>query len=178
MRKQNTKTFRWDLPAMEHAKINTLYSFSYNPESQPCSYASDRIQKWYSEMVKVISSLKACNVVLNLEISKLGRLHFHGTIQISSLWKFYYYDVPKLMVEGSFEIDTIKSIEDWQAYVDKNKDEMSKMCEAFGLCRTLATNKIKIQKPDKEEVSRFNFKNIMDMDKSETESESDTESTE
>lgn len=137
---------RWSLPAMEHAKVNLLYAFSFNPESQPCSWASDKMNKWFTDMIKVLGHLKACTVEMSIEISKLGRLHFHGTLQISSLWKFYYYDVPFLCKEGSFEIDTIKSIDEWQAYVDKNKDEMSKMMREFSLPRTLATKTIKIQK--------------------------------
>jgi len=153
MRKQNS-TSRWSLPAMEHAKTNTLYAFSYNPESQPVSYASDRIQKWWVEMVKLFGSLKGSTINLSVEISKLGRLHFHGTIEISTLWKFYYYDVPKIMKDGSFEIDTISKHDEWLAYVDKNKDEMSEMMKAFGLPRTLATKKTKIVTMEKE-LKRF-----------------------
>ena len=153
MRKQNS-TSRWSLPAMEHAKINIDYAFSYNPESQPGSYSSDRLQKWWIEMAKLFGSFKASTVNLSVEISKLGRLHFHGTIKISSLWKFYYYDVPKLMSDGSFEIDTINKHDEWMAYVDKNKDEMYEMMKSFGLPYTLATEKVKIHTNNKD-LKRF-----------------------
>lgn len=144
--KNKTPHSRWSLPAMEHAKVDMLYAFSFNPESQPCSWASDKVNKWFTEMIKVFGHLKASTVEMSVELSKLGRLHFHGTIQITSLWKFYYYDVPFLCKEGSFEIDTIKSLDEWQTYVDKNKDEMSKMMKEHSLPRTLATKTIKIQK--------------------------------
>lgn len=153
MRKQNHAS-RWTLPSMEHARKDTLYAFSYNPESQPVSYASDRIQKWWLEMAKLFGSLKGSTVELSVEISKLGRLHFHGTILLSSLWKFYYYDVPVLMKDGAFEIDTIGKHDEWMAYVHKNKEEMSEMMKAFSLPRTLATKKVKLQNTEKE-LKRF-----------------------
>lgn len=174
MRKQNS-TSRWSLPAMEHMKTNIKYAFSYNPESQPCSYASDRIQKWYTEMIKLFGSLKGSFIDLSVEISKLGRLHFHGTIEVSTLWKFYYYDVPKLMKDGSFEIDTISKYDEWIAYVDKNKDEMSEMMKAFGLPRTLATKKTKIVRMEKE-VKRFFTEEPLTPINSETDDSTDDES--
>lgn len=153
MRKQNS-TSRWSLPSMEHAKVNVEYAFSFNPESQPVSYASDRLQKWWIEMAKLFGSFKGSTVNLSVEISKLGRLHFHGTIKISTLWKFYYYDVPKLMKDGAFEIDTIGKYDEWMAYVNKNKDEMSEMMKAFGLPYSLATEKVKIHSNNKD-LKRF-----------------------
>jgi len=171
MRKQNS-TSRWTLPAMEHAKSNIDYAFSYNPESQPVSYASDRLQKWWIEMAKLFGSLKGCTVNLSVEISKLGRLHFHGTIKISTLWKFYYYDVPKLMKDGAFEIDTISKYEEWMAYVDKNKDEMYEMMKSFGLPYTLATEKVKIHSNNKD-LKRFFTEEAITPINSDTEYESD-----
>jgi len=153
MRKQNS-TSRWTLPAMEHMKTNVDYAFSYNPESQPCSYASDKLQKWWIEMAKTFGNLKGCTVNLKVEISKLGRLHFHGTIKVSTLWKFYYYDIPYIMKDSSFEIDTINKYDEWMAYVDKNKNEMSTMMESFGLPYSLATERVKIHSNNKE-LKRF-----------------------
>jgi len=174
MRKQNS-TSRWSLPAMEHAKVNQLYAFSYNPECQPTSWASDRVPKWFTEHIKLFGSLKGSTVELSIELSKLGRLHFHGTILLTSLWKFYYYDVPKLMKDGAFEIDTIKQHDEWMAYVDKNKDEMSEMMEAFGLPRTLATKKVKIQSTTTE-LKRFFTEEALTPINSDTDDSTDDES--
>lgn len=171
MRKQNS-TSRWTLPSMEHMKTDTDYAFSYNPESQPVSYASDRLQKWWIEMAKLFGSFKGCTVNIKVEISKLGRLHFHGTIKISTLWKFYYYDVPKLMKDGAFEIDTIGKHDEWMAYVDKNKDEMSKMMEAFGLPYSLATERVKIHSNNKD-LKRFFTEEAITPINSETDEESE-----
>lgn len=165
MRKQNSHA-RWSLPAMEHLITNNDYAFSYNPEAQPASWAIDKLPKWWADMAKIFGALKASDVNIAVEISKLGRLHFHGTIKVTSKWKFYYYDVPNLMKDGSFEIDTIKERKDWDTYVDKNKDEMSDMMEAFGLPRTLATKNIKIPKVNHKEVKRF----FTQVDESESES--------
>jgi len=107
-----------------------------------------------------------------VEISKLGRLHFHGTIKISTLWKFYYYDVPKLMKDGAFEIDTISKYEEWMAYVDKNKDEMYEMMKSFGLPYTLATEKVKIHSNNKD-LKRFFTEEAITPINSDTEYESD-----
>lgn len=174
MRKQNS-TSRWTLPSMEHAQLNIKYAFSYNPESQPCSYASDRIQKWWVEQVKLFGSLKGSSIELSVEVSKFGRLHFHGTIQLTTLWKFYYYDVPKLMKDGAFEIDTISKHDEWMAYVDKNKDEMSEMMKAFGLPRTLATKMIKIIKTETE-LKRFFTEEPLTPINSDTDDTTDDES--
>jgi len=174
MRKQNS-TSRWTLPSMEHAKKDLTYSFSYNPESQPVSYASDRIQKWWLEMAKLFGTLKGSTVELSVEISKLGRLHFHGTILFTTLWKFYYYDVPRLMKDGSFEIDTIGKHDEWMAYVNKNKDEMSEMMEAFGLPRTLATRRTKVQNTEKE-LKRFFTEEPLTPNNSDTDDSTDDES--
>lgn len=171
MRKQNS-TSRWTLPSMEHAKIDTEYAFSFNPESQPVSYASDRLQKWWIEMAKLFGSFKGSTVKLSVEISKLGRLHFHGTIKISTLWKFYYYDVPKLMKDGAFEIDTIGKYDEWMAYVDKNKNEMSEMMKAFGLPYSLATEKVKIHSNNKD-LKRFFTEEAITPINSETDDESE-----
>lgn len=145
------------LPSMEDAEENLLYSFSYNPQFQPSDYQGN-VNNWWNTQVKLIGKLKGCEVSMTMELSKLGRLHFHGTLTIITLWKFYYNDVPMLMKEGTFEIDTIKSIDDWNAYVDKNKNEMSKFCEAYGLPRTLQTKKTvkpKISPETKEQCKQF-----------------------
>lgn len=170
--RKNSHPARWNLPLMEHMKANTKYALSYNPESQPCSYASDRIQKWYTEMIKLFGSLKGCTIDISVEISKLGRLHFHGTIEVITLWKFYYYDVPKLMKDGAFEIDTIDKYDEWMAYVNKNKDEMSEMMKAFGLPRTLATKNTKLVKTDHKELKRFFTEEPLTPQNSESDNES------
>lgn len=168
MRKQNHA--RYNLPSMENAKVNMLYAFTYNPGDQPASFASDRIGKWWVEQARLFGSLKGCTVTLNVEISKLSRLHFHGTLTITSLWKFYYYDVIRFMNSGAFEIDTISKMDEWQAYIDKNKDEMSEMMKAFGLPRTLATKKVKQISGLTKEGKRF-FKVEPDDSESEDEEE-------
>lgn len=170
--RKNPHPSRWNLPSMEHMKANTKYAFSYNPESQPCSYASDRIQKWFTEMIKLFGSLKGCIIDLSVEISKLSRLHFHGTIEVTTLWKFYYYDVPKLMKDGAFEIDTIDKHDEWMAYVNKNKEEMSEMMKAFGLPRTLATKTTKLVKTDTKELKRFFTEEPLTPQNSESDNES------
>lgn len=171
MRKQNSPS-RWTLPAMEHMKTDTNYAFSYNPESQPASYASDRLQKWWIEQAKLFGHFKGSTVNMNVEISKLGRLHFHGTIKISTLWKFYYYDVPLMMKEGAFEIDTINKYDEWMAYVEKNKNEMCKMMESFGLPYSLATEKVKIHSNNKD-LKRFFTEELLTPINSDTEEDSD-----
>lgn len=177
MNKKKIHSSRWDLPSMEHMKTNIDYAFSFNPESQPVSYASDRLQKWWLEMAKLFGSLKGCTVNIQVEISKLGRLHFHGTIKISTLWKFYYYDVPKIMKDGAFEIDTIDKHDEWMAYVNKNKDEMCKMMEAFSLPYQLATERVKIHSNNKD-LKRFFTEELITPYQSDNETDEDSEANE
>lgn len=153
--KNKTPSARWSLPSMEDLKLNMPYAFSFNPEAQPRDFNVDCIPKWFTSIIKTVGKLKACTVEMSVEISKLGRLHFHGTLTVHKSWQFYYYDVPMLCKEGSFEIDTIGKIDEWQTYIDKNKTEMMTMMKEFGLPRTIAT---KTTPKIKEDTKRWVFK--------------------
>lgn len=134
---------------MELLQPGTTYTFTLNPESQPALYQTNKIQKWYCDIIKDMSKLKACIYELNLEISKLGRLHYHGWIRITTPWRFYLEDIPYLCTVGSFEIDTISDMDEWQRYMDKNKIEMLQMCNAHNIPLTINAQKIANIKTDK-----------------------------
>lgn len=163
---------KYSLPSMEDAILNYAYAFSYNPQFQPSDYQGD-FEKWYNSIIKILCKMKGCEISFSVELSKLGRLHFHGTLIMTTLWKFYYYDVKLLMNEGTFEIDTIKSIDEWQAYVDKNKIEMSTMMEAYGLPRTLQTKRTVKPNPETKQQCKLFFKEDYPNSDSETDSEFD-----
>lgn len=134
---------KWKCLPMESLQQGTIYTFSLNPESQPAMYAENRIQKWYAGIVKDLSKIKHAEYHLKLEMSRLGRLHYHGTIRITTVWKFYLEDIAKLCAIGSFEIDGIDNMDEWQRYMDKNEVQMKEMCLAHGIPLTIDAKQIK-----------------------------------
>ena len=134
---------RWKCLPMESLQQGELYTFSLNPESQPAMYQENKIQKWYSGIVKDLSKIKHAEYHLKLEMSRLGRLHYHGTIRVTCVWKFYLEDIAKLCAIGSFEIDGIDSMDEWQRYMDKNEIQMREMCNAHGIPLTIDAKQIK-----------------------------------
>lgn len=140
---------KWRCIAMEQAKQGRLYAFSINPEAQPALYESNRIQKWYARLIKDLSKVKHAEFVLKLEMSRLGRLHYHGTLKITCIWKFYLSDLATLATIGTFDIGEIESMDEWQRYMDKNEIEMREMCKAHDIPLTIDAKQIKNVVSDK-----------------------------
>lgn len=134
---------RWKVPAMEDVQPSQCFAFSLSPESQPAQYESNKVQKWYAGIVKDLSRIKNADFALKIEVSRLGRLHFHGWIKITTIWKFYLSDIVTLCSIGSFEIDTISDMGEWQRYMDKNEIHMKEMCHAHGIPIELCSKGIK-----------------------------------
>jgi len=64
-----------------------------------------------------------------MEISSLGRLHFHGRIQINEIPMFLSTDLKRLMENGTLEIDSISDPEKWLLYCTKQKVFMNNFCD-------------------------------------------------
>lgn len=117
---------KYKLPSMEDMEPYVKYAFTFNPCDQYQHFASytDRFTKCMSSCREIFTQyIPAVRVVLYPEISKMGRFHFHGTIEICDVLKFYLEGVHDLSVLGTFEIDTIdpKSYDVWDKYCNKQR---------------------------------------------------------
>lgn len=106
----------------EECSTHTFYTFTFNPESQPKTAIVNSIAEWFKEQLDFICRRRYSKYRLYMEISRKGRLHFHGVMLVTDVFKFYYYDVPDLMSFGHCEMDTINGplgMEYWLAYCTK-----------------------------------------------------------
>lgn len=114
---------------LEDAKLDTPYAFSFNPEHQTNLYdkKSDSFQYTYAlvkmdqYMKKMLVKLKASAYLMYQELSPLGRIHYHGYIQILNIVDFFVYDVPLLKSYGTFCIKPIDDAALWAEYVRKQQ---------------------------------------------------------
>lgn len=107
---------------LELIKLNTNYSFSFNPKPLLCGDDSEKyIKKTLLNLHELLRKMDYCNITLFLESSPLGRLHFHGTIAIRKVAQFALHDMPRLIEAGTFEIDNIENENIWNDYCAKQK---------------------------------------------------------
>lgn len=99
------------------------YTFNYNPEdSRQYWNQDDRVMKFYKYHKQFVFGNLNCYFLLRMEISKLGRLHYHGIIRWDNkeiLYKFLVENVHQLTLNGTFEIDTIADPKEWDRYMSK-----------------------------------------------------------
>lgn len=117
----------------ENMILNTNYAFSLNPQQQPeivnfYKVKLNTYKDWSNQIYDKFRTMRYCKISTYLEISKLGRFHFHGTIKIHDKIKFVLYDLKRLMDIGTLEIDTIEDEMKWHLYCTKLKYEMEQFC--------------------------------------------------
>lgn len=103
---------------VEQFSTSDQYAFTINPIKQHFS-SFDRHHKVCSDMKKFFSTHDSCSARMYLEISKLGRLHFHGYLIIKDILSFFLYFIPALKDISTFEIDTIQDASVWSTYCNK-----------------------------------------------------------
>lgn len=120
--KSYSKHDKYSCPKPEHLNTNTTYSISLSPSDRQQYYESkDRVCKfktqWYGRFLIHLSPYASYD--LYMEVSKEGRLHFHGTIQIKDILNFYLISIPFMRDNMTYEIDTIKDLAEWLKYCTK-----------------------------------------------------------
>lgn len=135
---------------------DTMYTCNINPEIQPLTpkFTLDLIT-WHNGMDNMFKSLKHSSVKLNLELSSNSRWHYHGTIKISNIMKFYIFDLPILKESCSLEIDKIEDLNIWTAYCTKQESLMKPICKEYGIPYKYESDKIMKVKTEPLQDTKF-----------------------
>lgn len=113
---------KWKCLSPEDLKIGKKYSFTLNPLLQyfDCEKRVQLVQEFVFDLLLHLD--KSFNCKLVMEISKGGRIHYHGCIEFKDIIKFFIHNVNRLQSNFTYEIDEINGPEKWQEYVVKQKD--------------------------------------------------------
>lgn len=102
----------------------TPYTFTFNPNDQRQFWEDQyRFKNFMTQLKKDFYFLKeVCRIKGFVEISKGGRLHFHGCIrfkEVLDIFSFFLNKVHTLQRYGTYEIDTLQDSTKWNEYVAK-----------------------------------------------------------
>ena len=97
--------------------INTKDSLQYTQYQtvRRITYAT----RVYYNIVQLLKQIG--EVSLYPEISKTGRLHYHGTIKLVDSFEFYIHIIPLIKEVANMDIDTIADPEIWEQYYTKDR---------------------------------------------------------
>lgn len=110
---------------LETIKLNTWYTLNLNPVDPPigCDINDDKFNMFYGHTYKFFQSLKYSKIILYIELSPTGRIHFHGTVcPLRSVIGFTLHDIPIFEKFGTYKIDTISDESIWKTYITKQVD--------------------------------------------------------
>lgn len=100
------------------------YSTTWNPcDSYQFFGKSDRIEKCTEMVEKLIFDFPNTHLNLHMEVSRNGRLHFHGTISFTSqdaINDFYIHRIHSLQQLFNIDIDNLIDKEKWTIYCTKS----------------------------------------------------------
>nr|UOF78872.1 rep protein [Cressdnaviricota sp.]UOF83105.1 rep protein [Cressdnaviricota sp.] len=108
----------------ESITVNTSYTFTLNPCDDLQYFDQiDRIKSLEGYAINYILPVVPAIVDIYMEVSRAGRLHFHGTINfptIAHIKDFYVNVIHKLSKKFQIEIDTICDPDKWREYCTKS----------------------------------------------------------
>lgn len=110
----------------EEIKLNEFYTLTLNPNDRHQYFdATNRIDKLTSYMQAKILDCPNMDVDVHMEISRKGRLHFHGTIMFCKtehILYFYLHKINEWLESFQIEIDTISDRLKWDTYCTKSSN--------------------------------------------------------
>lgn len=111
-------------PSPEEVKVDIEYAITINPSDTYQYFSShDRIKE-FTDFWQVYINTMACEIKLCLEVSKMGRLHWHGIIKFhtqKNINTFYVSNIHALSLRCMHIIKPIASKADWDVYISKSK---------------------------------------------------------
>lgn len=128
----------------EKVHPNVPYTFTWNPDDAHQGWKAeretDRISQVRAYFINLVVNKLNATIKAELEVSPLGRLHFHGTIKFNSLQaikRFYVMDIRNLLNNAQIEIDSIEDDEVWDTYCRKQNEVMQE--------HTITTGKLNLR---------------------------------
>lgn len=115
----------------ERIELNRIFTFSVNPDDNfqyfEKNVAQERLKKAEQHMESIIKAFINVDTVLYIDVSRTGRIHWHGTIMFKTLNQvrdFYLDHLNQLLQHHTVEIDTISNPETNEDYsVTYDEDE-------------------------------------------------------
>lgn len=108
---------------VESIVYGQIYAFTLNPDDNRQFWDDpDRIERFVQFHEKYTIKHIYGDMRVMLEISKKGRLHFHGTISWpnrETLLHFFLDSIHTLTKCNTYEVDTITDIQKWNTYITK-----------------------------------------------------------
>lgn len=113
---------------------NGIYSITLNKQEQNWYILLRREEYEIREYYKMVQILKHCSTfVLFPEVSKVGRWHYHGRIEITDTYYFHVYAMPLIKKFSHIDLDTIEDDIAWLNYCTKDEEIMRPVIEKLGL---------------------------------------------
>lgn len=104
------------------------YAISYNPDDSHQHWHKDsRVTLCEEFMRNLLWTINKWALVdVQMEVSKQGRLHFHGTIKVQDVRGFFVFAIRRLQDNGTYCIKTIDDQKAWQEYCTKQSNLFGK----------------------------------------------------
>nr|UOF80451.1 rep protein [Cressdnaviricota sp.]UOF81224.1 rep protein [Cressdnaviricota sp.] len=106
---------------------NIPYTLTINPNDDYQFFKEnmeDRIKKSVNHMNYILKNYTCLHINLQMDISRTGRIHWHGTITFPcemSIKRFFFEIIHELLTKHIIEIDTIEDLVKWTEYMNKLK---------------------------------------------------------
>lgn len=132
------------IPDMETITLNIAYAFTINAAGR-AEMLSDNIANY----VHILSTIKPyCEFRVFAELSKTGKLHYHGCIQFSKLENVagFYYSLYSLLQKATICIKPLPTKEDvvkWTTYISKQKAYMKALFKKYNYPYMQSENKLR-----------------------------------
>lgn len=125
-------TFKKTLLEPESVEPDVLYTFTINYAIE--DNRANRNKSFFEtfhDQSRAIYDIKHCNYKIYPELSRVGKLHWHGNIMFKNYAQialFYAIELPRLMKIAQIEIDTIADTDKWTEYIMKGRKYMTQLC--------------------------------------------------
>jgi len=113
---------KYKCPKLETLKVGTTYTFTFNPSNEGQYFNSEERVSLVKHQMELLVVRLSAEIKVQLEVSRMGRLHWHGTIKFpyeKNIADFFILQINKLQDKGTYEIDTIKDQTEWSTYCSK-----------------------------------------------------------
>lgn len=107
------------IPEMDTIVTGVTYAFSYNPSDKHQYFSqTNRLNKCIVDLDSILL-YKSMKYELYPELSRKGRIHFHGYITFENIIEAYLYAIPHMLKHGTMTIIPIEDSVKWMQYCCK-----------------------------------------------------------